>query len=145
MLRSVIVIHPGLLRRYRPRTSSGTERSTIVPIIDNSSRCCGPQALGMLRHIGTDVTMLHLWSRERIEDFTMDPVLPRILSSIIIRYPLLKLTEHGVLSLQGRIFVWLPWPPEIVGKTLIDPRISFRSQSCRRQEPSCGLTRRSLA
>jgi hypothetical protein len=39
------------------------------------------------------------------------------------RYPLLKLAKHGVLSLKGRVFVLLPWPPEIVGKTHIDPWI----------------------
>src|SRR6266480_2320577 len=30
---SAFIIHPGLLRRYRPRTSSGMELSTIAPII----------------------------------------------------------------------------------------------------------------
>ena len=30
---SAFIIHPGLFRRYRPRTSSGTELSTIAPII----------------------------------------------------------------------------------------------------------------
>src|SRR5262245_33433670 len=90
----------------------------------------------LLGHIGTDVTMLNLWSCERLEDFTMDPVRPRICSLIVTGHPLLKLIKHGVLKFERSVFMRLPRAIQIVCQACIDPRVEKNQQRSVRRRHS---------
>lgn len=72
--------------------------------------------------------MLKLWSGKSIEDFTMNPVRPVILSLIIPNHPLLKRTTHRVLKFKRGVLLWLPRTPEIVCKADIEPWVEKDQQ-----------------
>ena len=59
----------------------------------------------LLGRIRRQLAVLDFWSDESIEDFTMNPVGPCIVSLIITDHPLLKVTKHAVLKFKRSVLM----------------------------------------